>query len=99
MLYTKRANLAAIALAATAGPHLPRSRRYYAPKYVLLAFKELAAIFRALVRRFCVGVLPWRMILSPLMRLSGASRSQETKWSAVGQGLRSYRSQLQQPPS
>jgi hypothetical protein len=45
MLYTERANLAATALTATAGPHLARSRRYCAPKYVLLALKELAAIF------------------------------------------------------
>lgn|SRR5580704_11053294 len=48
MLYIKRASLAAIALTATAGPRLARSRRSCAPKYVLLAFKELAAIFKSL---------------------------------------------------
>jgi len=41
-------SLAAIALTATAGPRLARSRRSCAPKYVLLAFKELAAIFKSL---------------------------------------------------
>jgi hypothetical protein len=39
----------------------------------------LAANFKATVTRLLVGSRPFPMILSPLMRLSGASRSQETK--------------------
>jgi hypothetical protein len=43
----------------------------------------LAAIFKAVLTRLFVGSRPFPMILSPLIRLSGQSRSQETKWSSV----------------
>ena len=59
------------------------SRRNCAPRWVLLVRKVLAAIFNALVIRLLVGKRPFPMILSPLIRLSGQSRSQETKWCSV----------------
>src|SRR3982075_154252 len=83
MRYTKRASLAAIALIATGVPSLVRNRRNCAPKYVLLRRKGLAAIRKAILARFLVGNLPLPMILSPLIRLSGHSRSQDTKWLSV----------------
>src|SRR3984957_16582584 len=83
MRYTKRASLAAIALIATGAPSLVRNRRNCAPKYVLLSRKVLAAIRKAMLARFLVGSLPLPIILSPLIRLSGHSRSQDTKWLSV----------------
>src|ERR1700730_5872452 len=73
-----------------------RSRRNCAPRYVLLTRKVLAAILNhsaclrqepkgvnALLARLLVGSRPLPMILSPLLLLSGHSRSQETKWGSV----------------
>src|SRR2546429_8069533 len=46
---------------------------------VLLCRKVLAAIFKAILIGLLVGSRPLPMTLFPLMRLSGHSRSQETK--------------------
>jgi len=45
--------------------------------------QPLAAIFKAMVTLLLVGSRPFPLILSPLMRLSGHRRNQETKWSSV----------------
>ena len=50
---------------------------------MLLVLKLVAAIFKAMVVRLLVGSRRFPMIFSPLIRLSGHSRSQETKWSSV----------------
>jgi hypothetical protein len=54
----------------------------------------LAAIFKATVALLLVGSRPFPMIFPPLMRLSGHSRSQETKWFLVSQLLMSYPASL-----
>src|SRR5215471_8825506 len=72
-----------MALVATGGPSRLRNRRNCAPKYVSLARKVLAAIFKALVARLLVGMRPFPMTLPPLILLSGLSLSQETKWFSV----------------
>ena len=50
----------------------------------------LAAIFKAMVALLLVGSRPFPMIFSPLMRLSGHNRSQETKWLSVCHLVISY---------
>src|SRR6516162_5101805 len=72
-----------MALIAMGAPSLVLSRRNCAPRYVLLSRSVLAAIFGAMVALLLVRSRPFPMIFSPLMRLSGHSRSQETKWSSV----------------
>src|SRR5215467_711255 len=47
-----------------------------------------------MVTRLLLGSRPWPMIFSPLIRLSGQSRSQETKWFSVSQRLISYPASL-----
>jgi hypothetical protein len=46
----------------------------------LLCRKVVAAIFKAILIGLLVGSRPLPMTLPPLMRLSGHSRRQETKW-------------------
>jgi hypothetical protein len=53
------------------------------PQMVLLSRKVLAAIFNATVALLLVGSQPLPMILSPLTRLSGHSRSPKTKLRSV----------------
>src|ERR1700736_2600661 len=72
-----------MALIAIGARSLLLSRRNCAPRYVLLNRKVLAAIRNALVARLLVGSRPLPMTLSPLILLSGHSRSQETKWCSV----------------
>src|SRR5436853_6090746 len=72
-----------MALIAMGAPSLVRNRRNCAPRYVLLSRNVLAAIFKAILIGLLVGSRPLPMTLFPLMRLSGHSRSQETKWSSV----------------
>ena len=64
-------------------PSLVRRRRNCAPQYLSLSRKLLAAIFDAILMGLLVGSRPLPMTLAPLMRLSGHSRSQETKWCSV----------------
>src|SRR6201981_1222888 len=72
-----------MALIAMGAPSLVRNRRNCAPRQVLLSRKVLAAILKAIVIGLLVGSRPLPMTLFPLMRLSGHSRNQETKWSSV----------------
>src|SRR2546429_7228327 len=62
----------------------PRSTLFpYTTLFRSLNRKVVAAIFDAIVMGLLVGSRPLPMTLFPLMRLSGHSRSQETKWSSV----------------
>src|SRR5260370_22856462 len=54
----------------------------------------MAAIFKAILTRLFVGSRPFPIILSPLILLSGHSRSQETKWSSVSHLLISHPASL-----
>ena len=54
----------------------------------------LAAIFKAMVTLLLVGSRPLPMTLFPLIRLSGHSRNQETKWSSVSHLLISHPASL-----
>src|ERR1700741_4425575 len=83
-----------MALMATGTPSLVRRRRNCAPKYVSLSRKLLAAIFNAILMGLLVGSRPLPMTLAPLMRLSGHSRSQETKWCSFSHLLMSYPASL-----
>src|SRR5437016_6840174 len=83
-----------MALMATGAPSLVRRRWNCAPKYVSLSRKVLAAIFKAILMGLLVGSRPLPMTLSPLMRLSGHSRSQETKWFSVCHLLMSHPASL-----
>src|SRR6516165_4550653 len=83
-----------MALMAMGAPNLVRNRRNCAPKYVLLRRKVLAAIFNAMLIGLLVGSRPLPMTLFPLIRLSGHSRSQETKWFSFSHLLMSYPASL-----
>src|SRR5215472_7600050 len=61
---------------------------------MLLRRNVLAASFKAIVIGLLVGSRPLPMILFPLMRLSGHSRNQETKWSSVSHLLISHPASL-----
>ena len=69
-----------MAFTATGASSLDLSRRNCAPRYGSLSRRVLAAILRATVSRLVVGNRPFPIIFSPLIRLSGHRRSQETKW-------------------
>src|SRR5260370_32175857 len=83
-----------MALIAMGAPSLVLSRRNCAPRYVLLSRNVVAAIFSAMVALLLVRSRPFPMIFSPLMRLSGHSRSQETKWCSVSHLLISHPASL-----
>src|SRR5215467_13017953 len=64
-------------------PELSSQAAKLRSKIGLLRRRVLAAILNAFVTRLLVGNRPLPMILSPLTRLSGQSRNQETKWCSV----------------
>src|SRR5438270_13939045 len=68
-----------MALMAIGAPSLALSRRNCAPRYVLLNRRVLAAIRKAILARLFGGSRPFPMILFPLLRLRGHTRSQETR--------------------
>src|SRR6202521_89320 len=73
-----------MAVIALGAPKLARSRLNFAPRYVLLRHKLVAAMRKAVAARFSTWRLPRWYTLPPVILLSGHSPSQEAKCASVG---------------
>src|ERR1700685_4061064 len=73
-----------MAVIALGAPKLERSRLNFAPRYVLLRHKLVAAIRKAVAAGFSTWRLPRWYTLPPVILLSGHSPSHEAKCASVG---------------
>src|ERR1700730_13864506 len=78
-----------MAVIALGAPRLARSRLNFAPRYVLLRHKLVAAMRKAVAARFSTWRLPRWYTLPPVILLFGDSPSQEAKFPSLGHLLMS----------